>query len=48
MEEPTKCDQRRRRRRRLLQVYYDATSGDGYAGRCPHCADASEPPEDAD
>jgi hypothetical protein len=47
MEEPTKCinadgddDE--------CYMYFDATSGDGYAGRCPHCADASEPPEDAD
>lgn len=27
-------------------IYYDEAKGDGFAGKCPHCADASEPDED--
>jgi hypothetical protein len=47
MEHPVKCENADGNDPDC-QVYYDQAKGDGYAGKCPHCADVSEPAEHAD
>lgn len=51
MDDPQKCenaDDTKHPSHPNCHVYYDQAKGDGYAGKCPSCADASEPDDNGE